>query len=352
MNRGKLNGNMLESSLYDILKKNSNLEVKCENEIKQQYHSFCSGVDIVCYNTALSVAIYIQCKFAEKPTPINDVSHFILSANCLQNEYIMANKKIILWVSKNNPSSTGLSCLRHHGGHIIANNDLDSLIKEAGLFVIKQFDIFKIFKNPEDISGKNSKNTIISYQNKSVSKHNYDAYAMVVPKTILNDNSNNNDNNEQYFKNKTTLKNDYDESVMVVEKMAKSVFTDKNMQYNIINHIRAGDLKMAIIHIENSIKSTRFCDYEKSCVRYNADIISGIPEKINKMIIAYNKLNPSKSQLTLVNGDMYKLYIEKKKVKHIFNQNIELFDKISTLSGLADANYTMFSEIRNNHIPK
>jgi hypothetical protein len=136
MNTGKKDGCTLELELFNKLK-NQLTNTKCEGDIKKEYFSFCSGVDIMCNQDNKS--IYIQCKFSDKPTQINDVNHFILSAKCLQDNFIKTNEYKLVWVCKNKPSLVGQDSLKHYNVEIIENNDLTNLINNAEQYVLNYF---------------------------------------------------------------------------------------------------------------------------------------------------------------------------------------------------------------------
>jgi hypothetical protein len=106
-------------------------------------------------------SVYIQCKFSDKPTQINDVNHFILSSKCLQDELIKTINYKMIWVCKNNPSIVGLESLKHYNVEIIQENDLNNLINVAEQYILNYFEannnttnyqpiINSAFKNYED----------------------------------------------------------------------------------------------------------------------------------------------------------------------------------------------------------
>ena len=136
MNTGKKDGCTLELELFNKLKDKLQ-NVKCEGDIKKEYLSFCSGVDIMCNQD--NKCVYIQCKFSDKPTQINDVNHFILSSKCLQDELIKTNDYKMIWVCKNKPSSVGQDSLKHFNVEIIENNDLNELINMSERYVLNYF---------------------------------------------------------------------------------------------------------------------------------------------------------------------------------------------------------------------
>ena len=136
MNTGKKDGCTLELELFNKLKDKLQ-NVKCEGDIKKEYFSFCSGVDIMCNQD--NKCVYIQCKFSDKPTQINDVNHFILSSKCLQDEFIKSNNYKMFWICKNKPSTVGLESIKHFNVEIVENNDLTNLINDAEQSILNYF---------------------------------------------------------------------------------------------------------------------------------------------------------------------------------------------------------------------
>ena len=138
-NTGRLDGNRLENELFKKFNNNQSIVTKDETTIKKEYHSFCSGVDILCKTSNKS--IYIQCKFSEKSHQVCDINHFILSAKCLQDEFIKTPEYKLLWVCKNKPSAIACKSLEHFNVTIINNADLDTLINSSEKYVLDYLDI-------------------------------------------------------------------------------------------------------------------------------------------------------------------------------------------------------------------
>lgn len=321
MNRGKLDGNTLELVLYDKLKSHAFLVVKCENEIKQDYYPFCSGVDILCHDPVQSKSVFIQCKFAAKPTPVNDVNHFILSATCLQKDKVVADNSLLLWVAKVPPSVVGIDSLTHHGGEIITNDLLHALIAETEDRVLAYFDISLTKGGRFDADLADVFTTTPTQIQKSVCP--------------------------------SSAQVEYDAAVKVFNDTIRVVFNSEAIIYNICNNVASGKIKTAIKLLETTVRDLSYGDYNARAIKCGDDIVTGLPAKINALVQAYNKLYPKRSQLNLVDAtidNLYYLYADKKRNIHMFSNNYIAFNNIKTRAEFDTAINTCYNNIKDKMV--
>lgn len=318
MNRGKLDGNTLELVLYDKLKSNASLVVKCENEIKQDYYPFCSGVDILCHDLAQSKSVFIQCKFAAKPTPVNDVNHFILSAMCLQKEKVVANNSLLLWVAKVQPSTYGIDSLKHHSAEIITHELLDKLIMETETRILEYFNIS---------SNKCRIDTELAnvFMTKPMQNNVCPSY----------------------------IQNEYDTAVKIFNDTIGVMFNNDAIVYNICNNVNTGKIKTAIKLLETTVRDLSYSDYNARSIKCGDDIVTGLPIKINNLVQSYNKLYPKRAQLNLVDttlDNLYYLYVDKKRNIHMFSNNYIEFNNIKTRAEFDTAIHNCYNKLKDQMI--
>lgn len=258
MNIGKLEGYKLENDIYRLLKSNKHkFIVKCESEIKTEFYSFCSGIDIMC--TYKNDTIFIQCKWSNAKSTIEQVNHFILSSQLVQSQ-IKSKKYKLLWISKVNPSTISIDSLNHHNAKIITNDNFDNLILMMQQYILQYFNI--------------DNNTIIQvnindYDNYDNSKQNLcDIINIIFANNII---AKNNilsciaTNNISKLKKQITIElNDYDNSNITYEpkiiNLLNSVITNYNLKYKKAETcVKESEYDVCDFKITNFGKNKKYC---------------------------------------------------------------------------------------------
>jgi hypothetical protein len=253
-------GFLFENTIYDEIKKYfiEGYILRNEKEIKDEYGSAISGIDIELYNivktkdkdTIPSKYIFIQLKWKDSPSPISDINHFIqCCSNIIKSKNLDENNILCIYGTKvpvSGPSLEALKRLKNSENiyisdmNICINMILNKILKYYSKKTIKYepefIDEYDDSTNYEDLK----KNILIklvvkryNYKKSQATKYKHaDLVQILVTKNIINDPI-------EIYETEKIIKVEYDEPLKRNVGENKSKLLKKGSElYNHINKLR------------------------------------------------------------------------------------------------------------------